>query len=267
MHRPGRTLTWDEAIDQLSSRDRRGPEVTPTESPPITKRSTFIGAAVIAVALSVVALLYHPPLAVVTTGRPIDVVRDISIAGASFDRPTGRYLMTTVDVDRANLAGTLYAWALRRTVIPTESGPRKLDLETERNLGREAFLHSHRQAVALAERELGVDAKGLTIAIRDRGIKGPSAGLIYALAIVDMLDSDDLAAGRVIAATGELRPDASVGRVGFVRLKAQAARDGGAAVFLVPASQRAEARQRGMTVLGVASLKGAVRSLSETYSQ
>jgi PDZ domain-containing protein len=218
---------------------------------------------VIAVLASAVALLVHPPVAVVTTGKPVDVVQDIRITGVKVDKPTGRYLMTTVQVDRPHLAGLIWAWALRRTVAPFESpGSRELDLETEHRSAREAFASSKRQAIALATRQARADEAGIKITIRDRDITGPSAGLIYALAIVDMLNSGDLAAGRTIAATGELRPDATIGPVAFVRLKAKEARDGGATVFLVPASQRPQARATGLTVRGAKSLGAAIRALA-----
>ena len=129
---------------------------------------------------------------------------------------------------------------------------------------REAFLTSHRQAIALAEKSLGVDPRGLTIVIRDRGIGGPSAGLAYALAIIDMLDPDDVARGRTIAATGELRPDGRVSPVGFVPMKLAVARSGNADVFLVPDGQEDSARRTGLTVVvGVKSLEQAVRTLRE----
>lgn len=259
MVRPGRALSWDQALEALSHLDRRPRVAERAPLPPTSMWFRLIPTAILSALLAGFAFFFHPPLAVITAGAPVDVVRDISITGATVDRPIGRYLMTTVDVARPNVAGLVYAWALRRTVVHTET--HSVDVETERRLGREAFANSHRQAIALAKRELRADASELTIAIRDRGITGPSAGLVYALAIVDMLDPDDLADGRTIAATGELRPDESVSRVAFVSLKADAARDGGATLFLVPASQRTEALLDGLTVLGVESLKEAVRAL------
>lgn len=70
-------------------------------------------------------------------------------------------------------------------------------------------------------------------------IGGPSAGLVFALSIVDLLDPDDLTGGEVIAGTGTLDADGTVGAVGGVRQKVVAAADpdsGGrpASLFLVP---------------------------------
>jgi PDZ domain-containing protein len=73
-----------------------------------------------------------------------------------------------------------------------------------------------------------------------REVGGPSAGLIYALAITDMLDPHGVARGRIIAATGSIDADGTVGPVGYVTVKADTARHRRAAIFLVPAGQCGE---------------------------
>ncbi|MCL6449797.1 MAG: PDZ domain-containing protein [Acetobacteraceae bacterium] len=93
-------------------------------------------------------------------------------------------------------------------------------------------------------------------------ISGPSAGLIFALAIIDQLDPRDLTGGRVVAGTGTLDVRGRVGPVGGVREKALAARAAGARVFLVPAANQAEARSvRGLAVVPVATLQDALAYL------
>ncbi len=262
----GRRLTWSEAVEALTSRDHGAsphavPEtvVTPAMSRPL---AAAIVAAALTVVFGVVALLYHPPLAVVSAARPIDVVKDITITGREIDKPTGRYLLTAVNVGRPTLAGVLISWARGRRVVQVDApGPDDPDVVSERRVMHQAFLSSHRQAIALAEKSLGVDPRGLTIVIRDRGIGGPSAGLTYALAIIDMLDPVDLADDRVVAATGELRPDGRVAPVGFVRMKVDVARNGGADIFLVPERQTVQAHADGVIVIGVEDLEAAVRAL------
>src|SRR5581483_4968244 len=49
-----------------------------------------------------------------------------------------------------------------------------------------------------------------TVTFRRRSIGGPSGGLVYALALADMLGGRDLADGRTIAATGEIDPTGDV---------------------------------------------------------
>lgn len=93
------------------------------------------------------------------------------------------------------------------------------------------------------------------VEFKERNIGGPSAGLVYALAIADMLDPADIARGRVIAASGTIQLDGRVGPVGGLRQKAEAASRAGADVLLVPKDEVGElpARRR---------LKG-VRTLNE----
>ncbi len=78
-------------------------------------------------------------------------------------------------------------------------------------------------------------------------IGGPSAGLFFALSLLELLEPEDLIDGRVIAGTGTLGRDGSVGGVGGVPQKiagATAPRDGSppAEVFLVPRDNLDEAR-------------------------
>jgi PDZ domain-containing protein len=65
---------------------------------------------------------------------------------------------------------------------------------------------------------------------------------MIALAVHDLVDDTDLAAGRTIAGTGTLSLDGAVGRIDSVGLKVLAAVDEGADVFLAPADQADVAR-------------------------
>jgi PDZ domain-containing protein len=217
---------------------------------------------VLALVVALIGARYHPPIAVLKAAKPIDVTNDITITGTKVDKPSGRYILTAVSVTRPNLFATAADWVRGRKLVSVRSDPEaSVDIETERRLARTAFLNSHRQAVALAEETLDVDPRGLTIVIRDRGIGGPSAGLIYALAIIDMLDPADLADGRVIAATGELTPKGAVSPVGFVALKLEVAERGGADLFVVPAGQPDIADFTHVDVLSVTSLEEAVKAI------
>jgi PDZ domain-containing protein len=73
-------------------------------------------------------------------------------------------------------------------------------------------------------------------------VGGPSAGLMLSLAIFDMVDDVDLAAGRRIAGTGTLAADGTVGPIDNIDLKVPAAVEQGAQVFVTPAAQTDEAR-------------------------
>ena len=73
-------------------------------------------------------------------------------------------------------------------------------------------------------------------------VGGPSAGLMIGLAVYDLADDRDLAAGRRIAGTGTLAIDGRVGRIDSIELKVHVAVRAGAQVFVAPASQADAAR-------------------------
>jgi PDZ domain-containing protein len=101
------------------------------------------------------------------------------------------------------------------------------------------------------------------IGLDDR-IGGPSAGLMFALGILEKLGADDLTGGKFIAGTGTISLDGSVGPIGGIPLKLIAAKDKGATDFLVPAGNCAEASRKppsGLTLIKVDSLSGAIKAL------
>ncbi|GAB7190368.1 PDZ domain-containing protein [Kineococcus sp. NUM-3379] len=71
---------------------------------------------------------------------------------------------------------------------------------------------------------------------------GPSAGMVFALAIVDELTPGSLTGGEHVAGTGSITPDGRVGVIGGLRQKLVGAREAGAEWFLAPAEECAEVR-------------------------
>lgn len=102
-------------------------------------------------------------------------------------------------------------------------------------------------------------------------IGGPSAGLMFALAVVDVLGADDLTGGRVIAGTGTIDLDGNIGAIGGIRQKILGSleREGARAadVFLVPADNLDEARgapvASGVLLVPVATLSDALAALED----
>lgn len=68
----------------------------------------------------------------------------------------------------------------------------------------------------------------------DPNVGGPSAGLMFSLAIYDTLTPGSLTGGATIAGTGELLPDGTVGAIGGIEQKIAGAEDDGAKLFFVP---------------------------------
>lgn len=96
-------------------------------------------------------------------------------------------------------------------------------------------------------------------------IGGPSAGLMMALTVYDLVDPADLTDGRAVAGTGTIDTSGKVGAVGGVEQKVRGAELAGAEVFLVPEDQLAAARaaaSEDLEVIGVATLDEAISALT-----
>jgi PDZ domain-containing protein len=97
-------------------------------------------------------------------------------------------------------------------------------------------------------------------------IGGSSAGLVFALGIVDTLTPGQLVQGTDVAGTGEITPEGDVGAISGVQQKIAAARDEGAAIFLAPSDNCGgvlDADPGDMLVVPVDSLSAAVDALSD----
>jgi PDZ domain-containing protein len=362
--------TVDEPLEVLVAALIKPP---PIEVLPVTRtrlswrvRALLISAA--AITIAGVALLYHPPVVVVTPGHTFDAATDIVIEGRPVGPVNGRYMVTPVEAKRRNLLGVALAMidpddeVVRIRATPWGSDPAATSREA-----RDQYRRSQRAAAAAAARavglpvvlkgtgarvvgvadgsaaegllevddvvvavdgrpvrlatdlfipsngsrrprfELTVDRYGQTLTVvvtsppvatnppasgspmtgpragpwlglsvetrdadfdlpfdvrfRQRHIGGPSAGLVYALALVDLLDTADIARGRTVAATGAIALDGAVGNVGQIAKKAAAARAAGAEVFLLPAGQQAEDYERWLDARGVATLAEALALL------
>ncbi|MGW1743276.1 YlbL family protein [Nocardia sp. NPDC001965] len=97
-------------------------------------------------------------------------------------------------------------------------------------------------------------------------IGGPSAGLMFSLALVEKLSPGDLDGGSFVAGTGSIDENGKVGAIGGIQYKMMAAREAGAETFLVPAGNCNEASQRipdGLRLVRVETLAGAVQALED----
>jgi PDZ domain-containing protein len=115
-----------------------------------------------------------------------------------------------------------------------------------------------RVGVELRER---FDDLPVEVTIETENIGGPSAGLMFALSIIDRLTPEDLTGGRRIAGTGELALDGEVLPIGGAAEKLIAARRQGATVFLLPRDNCRDVRGRvpaGLRLVRVATLEDAL---------
>lgn len=109
----------------------------------------------------------------------------------------------------------------------------------------------------------GVEFSGpFPITFGVEGVGGPSAGLMFALGIVDKLTPDNLANSRMVAGTGTIDPLGGVGSIGGIAQKMYAARDAGVELFIAPDANCSQVKSAGVSGLNVV----AVKSLSEAVS-
>jgi Lon-like protease len=116
---------------------------------------------------------------------------------------------------------------------------------------------------------MGVEVTGqykfpfdVTISVGDIG--GPSAGLMFALGIIDKLTPMNLTGGKFIAGTGEIEASGKVDPIGGIQQKMIAARQAGATIFLTPTANCSDAKgavPAGMRLVSVSTLGQAVDDL------
>ena len=82
----------------------------------------------------------------------------------------------------------------------------------------------------------------IRVSIDAHGVGGPSAGLAFALDVLQELGRN-VDHGHKIAATGEIFLDGRVGPIGGIKQKTIGAREAGVDVFLVPAAERGRCPQ------------------------
>jgi len=95
-------------------------------------------------------------------------------------------------------------------------------------------------------------------------VGGPSAGLAFALDVLEELGRD-VDRGYRVAATGEIELDGGVAPIGGIKQKTIGAKDAGIEVFLVPAGDNADVARRnanGIRIIAVESFQQALRQLA-----
>ncbi|MFE6162110.1 PDZ domain-containing protein [Streptomyces sp. NPDC056486] len=105
-----------------------------------------------------------------------------------------------------------------------------------------------------------------TIDIKLADVGGPSAGLMFALGIVDKLTPNDLTGGHFVAGTGTIEDNGKVGPIGGIGMKTVGAREKGAEYFLTPKENCATAAKDvpdGLTLVKVDTIDDAVAALKD----
>ncbi|KIZ14196.1 YlbL family protein [Streptomyces natalensis] len=104
------------------------------------------------------------------------------------------------------------------------------------------------------------------IDIKLADVGGPSAGLMFALGIVDKLTPGNMTGGRFVAGTGTIDDKGKVGPIGGISMKTVGARAKGAQFFLTPKENCAAAAKdtpEGLTLVKVGTIGDAVKALDK----
>ncbi|WP_181788137.1 S16 family serine protease [Streptomyces phytophilus] len=221
------------------------------------------------------------PFSLAKPGMTADVLGDhqgspvITVSGAEQHATDGELRMTTIaatgpEVD-LRLADIASGWfATDEAVMPKDAVYPVGDSRKEiREYNAEQMRESQNTAVTAALNHLGRKPGSVDVELRLTDVGGPSAGLFFALGIVDKLGPDDLTGGKVIAGTGTIARDGTVGPVGGVALKTLGAKRDGATVFLVPKAECSDAESElpeGLRLVPVEKLSDAVASLKALKS-
>ena len=127
--------------------------------------------------------------------------------------------------------------------------------------------------VELAERDdgsggamIGIVVGELTeppfpVSIQAGNVGGPSAGMMHALAIIDTLTPGEMTQGHIVAGTGTIQYDGSVGGIGGIRQKVVGAEAAGAEYILVPQANYEDAltaERESIEIVPVATLQQAI---------
>jgi len=168
-------------------------------------------------------------------GKTVD--ETIVIAGVPDDSPSkGVFeaddVLVTVDGDPATSSDAVRAAVQRHE--PGDSFP-----VVVRRDGKEQTVTA-RTAESGGRTVMGVGLRldydlPVDVTLRTGNVGGPSAGLMFSLAIYDALTPGELTGGKNIAGTGTMDDDGSVGAIGGIRQKLIGARRAGADFFLAPA--------------------------------
>lgn len=213
-------------------------------------RSMRYCAGLFAVMLGLIVLVAPSPYAVESAGPTQNVLGRssdadiIAVEGADTYDDDGELLMVTVNASGvpgypvSNIVA-LFGWiSSKMVVMPSEAVfPIGQTAEEYAEESDEEMTSSQDAATVAALAFLesqGMDVSDIDVTMHVDDIGGPSAGMMYALGLIDKLTPQDETGGLTIAGTGTMDEDGNVGSIGGIRLKMLGAVRDGATWFLAP---------------------------------
>jgi PDZ domain-containing protein len=217
------------------------------------------------------------PYAVITPGDTADTLGTVDgapvirIEGATPKPTDGKLLVTTIRATNPDttlrLADLFDAWwnddeavVPKASVYPEGKSTKQIVQKNTADM-----VQSQSSAATAALDYLHIPANQVTVTLNLPKVGGPSAGLMFALGIVDQLGDVNLTGGKVIAGTGAIDAKGNVGEIGGVEMKTKAAKRDGAVVFLLPRGECDKAKDAapgGLRLVPVDTLDGAVDALT-----
>lgn len=238
-------------------------------------------------AILVISLFIPLPFAIVLPGPATDVLGPVVKIPARFTEkmpaPSGALMLTTVSVSTpdAQVFGleVLVRWMQAAGVVVPRSVIYEPNVDTkEVNKASLAEMDgSQDNAIAAAFNYLNANEPALATLLRSGELSsrqvefdlpntgGPSGGLIFALGIVEKLDSTQLINGRRIAGTGTINKKGEVGPIGGIEDKLIGAKRAGATLFLAPIDNCIDITNipKGLQIVAVSTLAEAVTLLKK----
>ena len=229
-----------------------------------------------------ISLFIPLPFAIVLPGPATDVLGPVVKIPTRFTdkvpAPSGKLMLTTVSVSTpdAQVFGleVLVRWMQADGVVVPRSVVYEpnVDAKEVKKAGLAEMDGSQDNAIVAAFNYLNANEPALAPFLRSgeltsRQIKfdipntgGPSGGLIFALGIVEKLDSAQLVNGRLIAGTGTINKKGDVGPIGGIEDKLIGAKRAGATLFLAPIDNCIDITNipNGLQILAVSTLAEAV---------
>lgn len=141
----------------------------------------------------------------------------------------------------SDIFNVYYEGVLLECIIELRPGEGRVLVNTEPRIGID-LQTSVQTAVRVTEKLTGVSLSSIDVIVTVRAgeevqvVDGPSAGAAIAIAIMAAIRGDSLS--RSVFITGTILQDGSIGKVGGIVEKAEAAAKSGGSIFLVPKGQR-----------------------------
>lgn len=170
-----------------------------------------------------------------------DTGAEVVVVEAVEDTPAAGVLEADDVITGIDGAAVESATQLRQTIQDAQGQPVELTVRRQGEEQQVSVTPEERTEGDVSTWVIGVTLRTdydfpIDVEIQLDNVGGPSAGMMFALGIVDQLTEGELNGGENVAGTGTIDAEGQVGPIGGIRQKLFGARDAGAAYFLAPAS-------------------------------